>query len=140
MESIRGAYSQSSGTTVLTVVGPESPSLRLILRLCQHSLLLFCEYSSLVEVLNLRLRASMNGSLRKRDKKRTQLFAQFFSYVFFVSAHAFPSSPGLMTLAPSRQAKYASRLSQHCWRSFLEVGSGPSDFPNHPMTQKSRRV
>ncbi len=65
----------------------------------------------------------------------TQLLAQFFSYVFLTSAHAVPSSPGLTTLAPSRQAKYASRLSQHFCRSALDVGSGVSFLlpPNQPI-------
>lgn len=76
--------------------------------LCQHPLLLLGEYTSFVKVVDL--------TTVKRDHQdtlapsyaaspRTQLFAQFCSYVFFVSAHAVPSSPGFTTLAVSRHAK-----------------------------------
>ena len=56
-----------------------------------------------------------------------------------MSAQAVPSSPGFTTLAASRHAKYASRLSQHRWRSFLEVALGVSDellLENQPMVEE----
>jgi hypothetical protein len=118
-------------------MGPECGKLRwigLVIHLLQNAFLLFGQYASFVKVFDLEMSPQFETSMEIRGGRHTQLLAQFFSYATFSEVQVLPSSPGLRMPALSRHLKYASRLSQQCFRPSLEtaVGSGVL-LPNQPI-------
>ena len=95
----------------------------LCVRHSQRLLLLLCQHSSFIEILDLRT-AIRSTTKRSKRNTHTQLSAQFFSYASRCFSQALPSSPGFTIPAASRQAWYASRLSQNLLRSCRAGGFG----------------